>query len=395
MRRGTGYADTGAGAPPRSRLRWFTGRFLTAGDLTDEQSYHLGRHRLHNRLLHGWGTICGLRVRPDERPGCERDYVRVEPGIALDCLGREIVLACPERVRWPVDPARTSDEDAVGVLCVRYHECDDQPLPAIVGDCTASRTTEAGRIVEGCTFEVHVPTAEPDDPWAHLLLPQPDPPQPGCGCDEPESCRHGCLEPRCELGECVPIALLSRVKGGPIRIDVDPGGAPHVVRRSLPPPAAYLTHITGTSWEHGGEMSIDDLVGAGGKLSVRFDRPIATGDDTRTGINEFTFVVEVEDSTRTRKRLATDPDNPPQLVGDREAVFTIDPEELRASWRHGGPPSIVGDAVYVTLYGDLVHDCHGLPVDADFFGSFPTGDGVRGGVFRSWFLVGAARKAGE
>ena len=378
MRRGNEHT----GGLPRSRLRWFTGRFLTARDLTDEQEYHLGRHRLHNRLLHGWGVVCGLRVHTDDRPRCGREYVLVEPGIALDYQGRDLVQTCTARVHWPIDPDRTGAEDAIGILCVRYHECLAEPLPAVTRDCTAGGGTEPGRVVEGCTFEVHVPTGAPDDPWAALLRTRTGDDD---ECPPPED--DNCLEPVCELGDCVPIALLSRVGDGPIRVDVDQYGRPRTVRRTLPAPGAQLTRIVRASWEHGADVPVDDLVAAGGELRVRFDRPIAAGDDIRTGVNGFTFVIEVEDSTGARERLAPDPAKPPQLDNGCEAVFTIDPDALRVSRRYGGRPSIVGDAVYVTIYGDLIHDRRGLPVDADFFGTFPTGDGIKGGVFRSWFVV--------
>ena len=66
-----------------------------------------------------------------------------------------------------------------------------------------------------------------------------------------------------------------------------------------------------------------------------------------------------------------------------EARFLLAPSRF-APWR---PRLAGGRQVFVTVNGDLIHDCHGLPVDADFFGTFPTGDGVRGGVMRSWFFV--------
>jgi hypothetical protein len=46
---------------PVERMRWFTGRFMTARDLTDEQRYLVGRRWLLNRVLHGEGVVCGLR----------------------------------------------------------------------------------------------------------------------------------------------------------------------------------------------------------------------------------------------------------------------------------------------------------------------------------------------
>lgn len=79
------------------RNRYYTGRYLTAHDFSLEQGYFLSRHRLHNRLLHGWGIVCGLEVGPHEHPNCP-NHVVVQPGIAIDCCGREIVLEEPQVV---------------------------------------------------------------------------------------------------------------------------------------------------------------------------------------------------------------------------------------------------------------------------------------------------------
>lgn len=48
--------------------------------------------RRHHRLLHGWGIVCGLRVRcgPDDGEG--RRTVTVEPGSALDPAGNDLEL---------------------------------------------------------------------------------------------------------------------------------------------------------------------------------------------------------------------------------------------------------------------------------------------------------------
>ena len=77
-----------------------------------------------------------------------------------------------------------------------------------------------------------------------------------------------------------------------------------------------------------------------------------------------------------------------------EAVFTIDPDFLLRVRAAAGPARWSATPSSSRCYGDLIHDCHGLPVDADFFGTFPTGDGVRGGVLRSWFFVTDGKEAG-
>jgi hypothetical protein len=395
-----GHTTEGAGsredAVRTTRLRWFTGRFLTARDLTDEQAYHLDRHRLHNRLLHGWGVVCGLEVRPHDRIDCAHEWVWVEPGIAIDCRGREILVTHREAVRWPVDPDLTSDEDISAVLCLRYRECLSEPMPALVGDCSNGTGTEPGRVVEGWCLEVHAVTEGSGDVWSDLV--SGDSTASGCahcgdGCGPESECSSGCLTPACELGDCVPIALLTRCRGQSIRVDPEHDGMRPGVRRTMPTPTTYLTHAISASWVHGGDVAIDELVEGDGELRVRFDRDLAGGDQDRVGVNPYTFLVEVEDSTGARERLPFDPSRPPRVENRCEAVFTIDPDSLRGSGRRGGTPSLVGDTVFVTLVGDLIHDCHGLPVDADFFGTFPTGDGVRGGVLRSWFFVSDRKEA--
>src|SRR5262249_27383292 len=73
------------------RNRYFTGKYLSDRDFADEQAYHISRHRLHNRILHGWGVVCGLRVLKHPNPEC-KNWAVVRAGIAIDCCGRELVL---------------------------------------------------------------------------------------------------------------------------------------------------------------------------------------------------------------------------------------------------------------------------------------------------------------
>ena len=85
------------------RLRYFTGRYMTARDFRDEQMHHLTHRYLHNRILHGWGVVCGLHVYPHPVDTCRNDHVRVDCGMALDCCGREIVVrktVVPPPIPW-------------------------------------------------------------------------------------------------------------------------------------------------------------------------------------------------------------------------------------------------------------------------------------------------------
>ena len=70
------------------RLHYYNSQFLVAEDFNDEQLYHNQMRRLHNRSLHTWGVVSGLEV--SGTTGATR--VVVAPGIAIDRLGREVVL---------------------------------------------------------------------------------------------------------------------------------------------------------------------------------------------------------------------------------------------------------------------------------------------------------------
>jgi hypothetical protein len=75
---------------PIKRTKYFTHQFLREQDFEAEQNYHVAMRRLHNRKLHGWGIVHGLAVRKKNDK-----EILVEPGFAIDALGREIDVASP------------------------------------------------------------------------------------------------------------------------------------------------------------------------------------------------------------------------------------------------------------------------------------------------------------
>jgi hypothetical protein len=84
--------------PELERPAFFDGQRLTAADLTAVQSYHRELRWLHNRSLHNWGIAFGLAVTGlrGERT------VRIQPGYALDCKGRDLILS--ESLEMPIPP---------------------------------------------------------------------------------------------------------------------------------------------------------------------------------------------------------------------------------------------------------------------------------------------------
>jgi hypothetical protein len=82
------------------RLRFFTGQILTAESFELEQKYFREKLKRHNRALHGFGIVSGLKVI------VEAGQIIIEPGLALDCQGNELVIGnavvvSPVTCDWP------------------------------------------------------------------------------------------------------------------------------------------------------------------------------------------------------------------------------------------------------------------------------------------------------
>lgn len=112
------------------RVHFFDGQLLTAGDFRDEQAYHLEKSRLHNRLFHGSGVVSGLKV--GEAGGTT---VLVQSGVALDGLGREIMVSEARQIdaAQPTDdqgePAGARVTEGTVSLLLRYREVGAEPRP--------------------------------------------------------------------------------------------------------------------------------------------------------------------------------------------------------------------------------------------------------------------------
>jgi hypothetical protein len=91
--------------PAFERNAYYTGKLLTARDLNAEQRYFRDKLRLHYAALHGWGVVCGLKVKP--HPYCPKLKIVVEEGFAIDSCGREIrvleefAVSLPPEVKKP------------------------------------------------------------------------------------------------------------------------------------------------------------------------------------------------------------------------------------------------------------------------------------------------------
>jgi len=119
------------------RVNYFDHQFLREQDFKDEQAYHIESRRLHNRLLHTLGVAEGLEVR---RKG-DREVV-VEPGVAYDREGREIVLQMPTN-----HDVTLFTEHSKFYLTIAYKERSEKAdFRSSGGVENYTRITEAGEI---------------------------------------------------------------------------------------------------------------------------------------------------------------------------------------------------------------------------------------------------------
>ena len=184
------------------RPRYFTGQLLTAEDFEAEQSYLLGGRRSDTRHLHGFGVVCGLGVTPSGKGG-----VTVGPGLAIDGLGREIVVPESQEMldpRQPVDdqgePCGEPVDSDVVTICLAYAEQSDDD-----GD--------QARVRETYTLEVRPRAVEPPPlhPAAEAVLS-------GSAREVARALCKAAAGEVCDPAEqCVPIATVEWRKG---KVDV-------------------------------------------------------------------------------------------------------------------------------------------------------------------------------
>lgn len=160
----------------QERSRYFAGLLVTADDLTQDQIYVREKLRRHNRMLHGWGVVCGARVRKGQGD-CE---IVIEAGYILDPCGNEIVIpsdvtvdVCKEDLNgnaagpcgevfdpWCSDVRMDRNPGQTLYVAVCYDECQTRPVRVMAKACGCDATEcEYSRIRD--SFKIKVLTKLP------------------------------------------------------------------------------------------------------------------------------------------------------------------------------------------------------------------------------------------
>jgi hypothetical protein len=120
--------------PSLERPSFFDGQRLLAGDLNATQAFHRELRWLHNRSLHNWGIAFGYAVTGKRK---ERT-VAVQPGYALDCQGRELILTDAREIAVPPVAGGADGRPVTYYLTVSYAEDAELTPETRAGVCEAS-----------------------------------------------------------------------------------------------------------------------------------------------------------------------------------------------------------------------------------------------------------------
>lgn len=208
------------------RNNYFYGKQFTVRDLTQEQAYFNDKRWLLNRMVLGWGVVCGLEVTWDPR---KRQFL-VGEGMALDCCGHEIVVCEPMTVDFEQYDEHCGyvrnnpKHEQKFVLCLEYHECKTEPVDLPAVGCDEQGRAEFNRVRDSFKLKVKE-WKEPDsgtephhciNRFKRDIAELGEPPANPCRTEtiHEHLCRKltgGC--PECECSDCVVLATIY-VKAG-------------------------------------------------------------------------------------------------------------------------------------------------------------------------------------
>lgn len=102
---------------PFERNRYYSGKMLTSSDFQAEQSYFNNKRRFINHLMYGSGVVCGCGVF-----SLDDLSILVESGVAIDGVGREIIMESSVVKKLSAMEGFESLESNLVSLCLRYRE---------------------------------------------------------------------------------------------------------------------------------------------------------------------------------------------------------------------------------------------------------------------------------
>lgn len=401
--------------PAFCRNAYYRGKLLTERDFADEQQYHRDRMRLHTRALHGWGVVCGLKVKP--HPHCPERMLVVDDGFAIDRCGREIRVLkeamielpkAPEHDEHPHPRIEMSAEEFVPepdcvpgphaidlYLCISYAECETEFSPAPFDDCgcLGGSKPRPNRICEGGKLELF---HEKPDFWDEAV---------GRDCEAADCCdlyghpwepcrrTHGsCCVPLAKIEDFVPGHKLTQEH---IKMErhrrrlASTETLDKVLKCVLDKlPCGDFTQICDTNWQHGQSYHchqfMSDFIAEHHHhkgFTIRFTKNVHAHTINSQNFQAI-IVFHPEDASQSRL-MEIAPAEIHTKSGETEwCTLSIN--------KHYANNKLEGKSfdLYIALKCDFITDINGVAVDGNFVkANFNTGDGAPGGTFESWIKV--------
>ena len=154
---------------PNRRVNYEFGMVLGVNDFRQEQAHFEWKSQLSNRLLHGYGTVSGLRVSAEGVQNPDGVNIRVSAGYAISPQGRWLWIEndlCARLEEWVGShraelspPPGSGPQTAYVLLC--YDECPTELVPVAGTACASEQDTRVpSRIQE--SFQVKFSWDKPD-----------------------------------------------------------------------------------------------------------------------------------------------------------------------------------------------------------------------------------------
>lgn len=140
------------------RNNYFFGKLMTVRDFESEQTYMNSKRRLGNRMMGGVGIVSGLDVVL-----VDNKTFSLDPGMALDYMGREIVVPEPYVRRLNVIKGFEENKDkGIVYLCLAYKEDLKETTFSVASSGKSSGVSEEyNRVSEG--YELFLTSEKPKE----------------------------------------------------------------------------------------------------------------------------------------------------------------------------------------------------------------------------------------
>ncbi len=338
-------------------------------------------------MINGTGVVNGLKV------SIVNNKVYITPGMAIDSCGREIIVCQDkiEEINW--DSEKTSF-----VICIMHDECKDGSTEVFPIACDGETKEECKRIRD--SFKIlAVPKNQINDQEHTCQLDEE-------GHDEEENdirskTLHDYICEKFTALEttgaskcgCVALATVTKTedKEGNIKVTLDEGSTCSIRKLVYSNTLLYdlihcfhkdMPHVSDISWNHNKIYELDFVKNG---ISVTFDKKVKNVTTDTFQVNVVLFE-EMSSYQYTKyipgivKPDKTDPQKYTFIPMNDWVIDNISGSSIIKN--HGGK-------IIITLKSDFILDEKtDVALDGNFIGnSLPSGKGVQGVDFVSWFSV--------